>query len=132
VETKSNPVLEKYSPNLVYFHFQDKLDKTKLTFELNGNLIAALVRAKKSLILTEDEFSVIIYDVDSVERDFSSLIDETLTLVTAPSLRMIPDNGFIYENGARVRAENGFLRVYREGRIKTFSASIMKKSVKRI
>lgn len=132
METKSNPVLKKYSPNLVYFHFQDKLDKTKLTFELNSSLISALVHAKKALILTEDDFSVVVYDVDSVERDFSSLISDTLSMTTSPTLRMIPDNGFIYEAGARARAENGFLRVYRDGRIKTFSASIMKQSVKRI
>lgn len=132
MDNKSDPVLKKYSPNLVYFHFGENLDRKNDEFFISDTLLKAIVTSKKPIILTEDDFSVIIYKLDDIERDLSGLLHKNLTIKTKPILRSIPDTGFIYVAGSKVRPKTGFLEVTSEYDTVLYTASIMKKAVKRI
>ncbi len=132
VDNKSNPVLKKYSPNLVYFHFGDSINSESGEFFVSDTLLKAIVTSKKPIILTEDDFSVIIYKLDFVERDLTELMHKNLTIKTKPILRSIPDTGFIYVAGSKVRPKTGFLEVTSEDNTVLYTASVMKKAVKRI
>jgi hypothetical protein len=132
VDSRYDPVLQKYNPDLVYFDFGENIDKEKGEFFLDKTLLRLIVKSEKPIILTEDDFSIIIYKLDSIERDLSDFLHKNLTIKIKPIFRSIPDTGFIYCAGSKIRPKIGFLEVFSENDTAFYAAYIMKKPVKRI
>lgn len=129
VRNNENAFVQKYKPSIAYVNLSQITDFSVGNITLTNEIITALVMGTSSaLVLCEDNLCVVFYNFDSVERDFSSFLSDTLSIKLNLPVS-IPDNSFSFKSGAKIRVENGFLKVHKDGYIKTFAASIMAESV---
>jgi hypothetical protein len=129
VRNNENPFVANYRPSIAYVELSKITDFSSGTITLTNGIITALVMGTSStLVLCENDTCIVFYNFDLVERDFASFLSETLSIKLNLPVS-IPDNSFSYKSGAKIRAENGFLKVYNDGNVKTFAASIMAESV---